>query len=194
MKLLDLLVPRIPRNTISGVVWVTLAGALAGGLYGVIHDQMTYSIGPEYFTRLKFDQFHYARPANGSERWFAAKIGFLASWWVGALTAWVLARVSIRKNRTLPRPGLFARAFAIVFLTSMVAAVCGYLWARVLEEIGYSKAWLEWLADLGVTDIPSFMEVACIHNASYLGGGIGMILGVFYLIRHKKREASLAKS
>ena len=35
-------------------------GALIAGLYGVVHDQITYSMSPEYFTRLKFFQFRYA--------------------------------------------------------------------------------------------------------------------------------------
>ena len=37
-----------------------VVGALIAGVYGVFHDQITYSISPEYFTRLKFLQFHYA--------------------------------------------------------------------------------------------------------------------------------------
>jgi len=61
------------------MVGYSLVGAVMASVYGVMHDQFTYSISPEYFTRLKFLQFQYADfglPA----RFFVAEIGFLATW------------------------------------------------------------------------------------------------------------------
>ena len=57
-------------------------GSLFAGAYGVLHDQVTYSICPEYFTRLKFSQFNFAN-FGLSPRIFVAEIGFLATCWVG---------------------------------------------------------------------------------------------------------------
>src|SRR5262249_1358281 len=58
------------------------AAVLVAGLFGMIHDQISYSVSTEYFTKFKFIQFHML-DAGVPERIRAAKVGFLASWWMG---------------------------------------------------------------------------------------------------------------
>ena len=41
---------------------------------------------------------------------------------------------------------------------------------------------------LGVTDIRAFVQVAYIHNASYLGGLVGLIAAIAFLQCLKKAE------
>lgn len=96
--------PRFSFSHLARGLLVAAIGAVVGGLYGIVHDQVTYSISEEYFTRNKFHQFAYARPSFDSPRWFAGIIGFLATWWVGALVAWVLVRVSISREGQLASP------------------------------------------------------------------------------------------
>ena len=101
-------------------------GAFVAGFYGVLHDQITYSISPEYFTRMKFLQFHYA-DFGLPPRVFVAEIGFLATWWVGLIAGWFLARVAVPAF-----PGRSARApilqgFAIMFASALSAALVGFL-------------------------------------------------------------------
>ncbi|MDA7920179.1 hypothetical protein N9B73_00355 [Verrucomicrobiales bacterium] len=188
MKLVDLIYPSIPLSTVGRIAALTAAGALVGGFYGVLHDQVTYTIGPEYFTRFKFDQFSYARPALDSPRLFAGIIGFLASWWVGALTAWVLARVSVKREGLLPPHRVVAKSFALVFATTMVSGVIGYCWGLYRRTTGHSEGWRDWMAELGVIDEKAFMTVGYIHNASYIGGSVGMFFGIMYLIRWWQKE------
>ncbi|MEC5126237.1 hypothetical protein VSU19_05720 [Verrucomicrobiales bacterium BCK34] len=185
MKRVDLIYPRIPLSTVRRVAALTFAGALVGGFYGVLHDQITYTIGPEYFTRFKFDQFSYARPAIDSPRLFVGIIGFLASWWVGALVGWVLSRISVRREGAFPPNGVFAKAFSLVFATTIVAGAIGYAWGLYRRTTGYSDGWRDWMGDLGVVDEASFMSVGYIHNASYMGGCVGMFLGILYLLRFR---------
>ena len=58
------------------------AAMLAAGLFGVLHDQISYTVSDEYFTKFKFIQFGL-RDAFLSERVQVALVGFLASWWMG---------------------------------------------------------------------------------------------------------------
>ena len=56
---------------------------LLAGLYGILHDQVTYTIAPEYFTKFKYGQFGFEPAWFGGHRQTVAAIGFLATWWTG---------------------------------------------------------------------------------------------------------------
>ena len=165
-------------------------GAIVAGVYGILHDQVSYSISQEYFTRLKFLQFHYA-DFGWSQRVFVAEIGFLATWWVGFFAAWFIARVTVP---AFPRPVAFRyslHGFVIVFAVALAGFIVGYL-LGALHGPDYS-AWDDLAEALGILDVPSFVRVAYIHNASYLGGLIGLVAAIVYVRRRRNTEqASVA--
>ena len=47
--------PPIPLRAWRGMLLAAAAGAMLAGVYGILHDQVTYTISEEYFTRFKFD-------------------------------------------------------------------------------------------------------------------------------------------
>lgn len=136
-------------------------GALVSASYGVIHDQLTFSISREYFSQFKFVQFAWAdpRPALG-ERGFVAVIGILASWWVGAFAGWFLGRIAIwRTGEPLPiSQGL--QAFARIFVW---AVSLGFLAGILAPSSGTPEIAI------------AFNRVGQIHNFGYLGAAIGLI-------------------
>src|SRR5713226_9438669 len=70
----------LKRLLVYGLL-VVLA-VLVAGLYGVVHNQISYTVSPEYFTKFKFRQFGLVdTPLPGRVR--ASMVGFLASWWIG---------------------------------------------------------------------------------------------------------------
>src|SRR5438105_15227373 len=91
---MNILYPKLRRAWLPALFGHAVIGALLAGCYGALHDQVTYSISPEYFTRLKFSQFHYAN-FGLPPRIFVAEIGFLASWWVGLFAGWFIARIAV---------------------------------------------------------------------------------------------------
>ena len=159
-----------------------MVGAVLAGLYGLIHDQVTYSISPEYFTKLKFAQFHYADfglPA----RIFVAEIGFLATWWVGLVAGWFIARISVPTFSRQEAARCCARGFLIVIAFGFGAGIIGYV-LGLLHGSDYSS-WESMAANLGVVDLPSFVRVAYIHNAGYLGGLVGLVSAIIHLRNRK---------
>ncbi len=176
---MDILYPRIAPREWGRILALAAQGALIAGLYGIAHDQITYTISPEYYTEFKFEQFRYA-DLGWPLRWHVAEIGFLATWWVGLFSGWFLARSGVRR---FPREQLafrVRRAFVCVFLSALlsgaVAGLVGYftLHGKTLE------AWNGWAA---VRDLRRFAIVGYIHDGGYLGGLIGLVLGVLYLRR-----------
>jgi hypothetical protein len=61
----------------------TILAIFIAGIYGALHDQITFSISPEYFTVFKFEQFGFSDWGNNSPRLTTAIIGFMATWWMG---------------------------------------------------------------------------------------------------------------
>jgi hypothetical protein len=51
------------------------AAVLVAGLFGMIHNQISYSVSDEYFTKFKFIQFHLLDP-DVPERIAPPKLGF----------------------------------------------------------------------------------------------------------------------
>jgi hypothetical protein len=181
--MINILYPKIRAAELPGMLGYAVAGSLLAGLYGVIHDQVTFSISPEYFARLKFAQFHYA-DFRLPPRVFVAEIGFLATWWVGLVAGWFIARVAVPACSPPEALRRCARGFLIVIACGFAATIIGYV-LGLLHGADYS-AWESMASRLGIVDLPSFVRVAYIHNASYLGGLIGLVAAVIYLRQQKQ--------
>jgi hypothetical protein len=172
------ILPRIPLADLPALLAFTLAGCLVAGCYGVLHDQITFWIGPEYFYNFKFHQFSYADLGLG-DRVFVSCIGFLATWWVGLIIGWILAR---RILSTCPKRTAYQRicaGFLIVFATAASAGILGYLYGLWRGPDADYSAWQPVLREYRVSDVWPFMRVAYIHNAGYIGGLVGLLLTYF---------------
>ena len=152
---------------------LALAGAVIAGGFGILHDQITYTISPEYFTRMKFDQFRRA-DFGFPPRVFVAEIGFLATWWVGLIAAWFLARVALPKFES---PGKRVMvAMAIIVGITVLSGTAGYFAGPGL--LGNRPGWRDALDSFGVLDATAFNRVAGIHLGSYAGAFLGWIAHV----------------
>ena len=175
------LVPEISIRDLPFIVALAVAGAFLAGIYGVVHDQITFAISPEYFTNLKFEQFHYARVEN--ERLFVAIIGFLATWWAGCIIAWFLARRLVPGQNRKTAVLKMLKGFAVVFISALIAGLAGYtygIWRG--PDADYSK-WEPFISPFAIKDTYAFVRVAYIHDASYLGGLLGLIAAMVFIRR-----------
>jgi len=170
--------PRLHQQDLSFLAGSAVAGALAAGLYGILHDQITYTLSPDYFTCLKFIQFSYA-DFGWPVRCLVAEIGFLASWWVGLMGGWFLARLALPGRSRPAATRLVAQGIGIILLSAALTATTG--WLTVRSGAVPLESWQTTAVSLGVQDIPHFTETAWIHNGSYLGAVIGLILSLLYL-------------
>jgi hypothetical protein len=154
-----------------------IVGALLAGAYGILHDEITFSISPEYFTKLKFNQFDYADFGLG-DRVFVATVGFLATWWVGFIAAWFLARRLIPNQLRSRAYCQLRSAFACVFAVGLLFGTIGFiygLWRGPNADYSY---WAPAVDELGIADTWAFVRVAYIHNAGYFGALIGLIIAL----------------
>jgi hypothetical protein len=181
---MNLIFPRFPLKDLPLIFSLTVLGAGIAGLYGIIHDEISYSISEEYFTKLKFNQFSYA-DFGFSVRVHVAEIGFLATWWVGFFSGWFLARYcSLHFSAELTiRYTLqgFAVILGCAFVFGLAGFVVGYYW---LEGV-HLLSWEGFQDRLGIDDLRDFARVGYIHNSGYLGALFGLLGEILYLRRIK---------
>ena len=136
--MLKYLIPRIAWADLPPMFGMAFLGAIVAGMYGVLHDQITFSIGPEYFTNLKFQQFYADFLVDTSVcfmYWSSYPLGG-----VGFVIAWFLSRRLIPKQpRGLAYRGIFT-GFAIVF-GGIIAGLGGYFYGIWRGPVDYSGWW-----------------------------------------------------
>lgn len=165
-------------------VLMLILAAIVAGIYGLLHDQISYTFSNEYFTRFKFIQFNipwaYENPRLG-----AAYVGVLATWWVGAIIFLILGLFGFMFASPKEMAVNLAKSFMVVviiaFLTGLFGLGLGYYEVNDITISSY----MIWVTP-GVTNPIQFARVGYMHNASYLGGLIGLIFGVIYLFVRKK--------
>lgn len=161
---------------------------MIGGLYGILHDQLTYSISPEYYTKFKFYQFGLMDLGNEAifpnPRMEVSIVGFMATWWMGLPIGLILGLVGLIRT---DYKRMFTVTMRSIFITVIVAFLTG------LVGLAYGKFYLadqgvDWWLPENLIDTENFISVGSMHNFSYLGGLIGLIAGIVYSILQKKKR------
>lgn len=158
-------------------------GIFAAIAYGIVHDQITIRICPEYFT------IGHPRIVPTSDLTLLALFwGVFATWWVGLAAGIVLAASArIGSRPKWPASRLVKPVFAIGAGSALLATIAG--------SVGYLLAnnGIVYLLPHLAKRIPrsahvSFLTDLWIHNASYAGGILGSIGLAIYIWRSRGHE------
>ncbi len=173
------------------LTWLALIACamLIAGAYGALHDQISFSIAPEYFTRFKYSQFGLAGSAL-PDRAKAALIGFLATWWMGLPIGWVVGAFGF-----LHRPaGLMfrrsLRAFGVVVIVALAVGLggLGYGWFFASHD---PADYRDWFIPQDLEHPAHYLAVGYMHNFSYLGGIVGLVGGVISQFLQRKPQPEI---
>jgi|GEM_PF-1511835 len=154
---------------------------LLASVFGIIHNQISYTIAPSYFTDFKFNQFHMQEYATQAPRFYASLIGVYATWWFGMIIGIVLLIASslcypisiMRKQISL--------ALKKVFITTICFTVTGII-------LGFFNASVL-INPLIPETMYRFLLAGTMHNCSYLGGIIGLIYATFMIIKTRDKKS-----
>lgn len=118
---------RLVLLPISLVFACVLAGA-----YGVIHDQISYTVAPSYYHDFKFIQF--AIDPTLHNRLGASIVGWNASWWMGILIGLPIyaAGLLVPQNSEFCRH--YVRAAIVVVITTLLIGLTALALSYVLIE------------------------------------------------------------
>lgn len=147
-------------------------GCILCGVYGALHDQVSYTLSPDFFHYGLFN--HFDIPEALRNRLGASIVGWQGSWWMGLFVCTPVLLVGL----ILPGSLYFTRclsAFGIITATALFVGMSGIAYAVLNPD------------DYGPNDWGGVM-----HNFSYLGGFLGIFTGSGYLIWQRARIASVA--
>jgi hypothetical protein len=167
-----------------GIISLTIfISCIIAGIYGIVHDQITYSISEEYFTKFKFIQFGFHQIEYLSNREIVTIIGFFATWWMGLIIGTILGLTGLIFSDHKQMRKMIVKAITITIAVSIISGFAGYLIGKFyLSETGVS--W--WMPD-NLEHKRDFITVGSIHNFSYLGGVLGLLTGISYMIIQKSK-------
>lgn len=167
--------------------FVVICTIIIASCFGILHDQITYSISPEYYTKFKFIQFELVDEGmtlQAGQRSAAIVVGIMATWWMGLFIGFIYAGILLffKEQKNIYR--IYFQAVVLTFIITILASIFGYFYAKIhLLETG-----VDWFIPEGVIDVNSFICAGSIHNASYIGGVTGCMAGTLYLLIKKKTE------
>ena len=155
----------------KGVLSIVLLGiaCLVAGLYGAVHNQISYSVAPEYFTEFKFHQFRIDPALR--HRVGASIVGWHASWWMGIVIGVVVIPLGWLVRGARHYFFAMLRVYAVIVTTTCTVGL-------VALAHGYG------------TLVSPFARAGQMHNFSYLGGLLGIVVGgVCIIVKHRRWSA-----
>jgi hypothetical protein len=158
-----------------------LAAMVLCGLFGALHDQISYSVSREYFTLFKFPQFGI--DPEGGERLGAASVGFQATWWMGVPIGAMLSTIGLFSPDVRGMLRETFSSFVLVTGVTLFAGIVGLIGGLVTFISFASPAPSGWFVPRGVQRLPAFLCAGAMHNASYIGGAVGLLIAAVWLAR-----------
>lgn len=154
-------------------LWLTLAVVLSV-CYGVINDQLTVTLSPEYFSVFKRRQFAFLLETFSLDaaptRVQAAAVGAAATWWFGGLLGFTLGAFALSRCSTLDFLRLVLRVLAAAAIFSVAAGFAAFLlWPLVRPTPA------DWPFLSGIADARKAWAVGWWHNGAYSGAVFGTL-------------------
>lgn len=156
----------VSRETLTIILLPTCAAIL----YGIVMDQITIRVCPEYFT-----VFHPHILNTGSLTLLALAWGVIATWWAGAIAGVAFAFAA--RAGSLPKLSWrrFTRPLAILaVLLAATSVAAGFAGAWMVNS-GTLPAVQAWSAGMPLDKQAAFMADAFAHVCNYVVGALGCL-------------------
>jgi hypothetical protein len=175
------------------IVWINLAMA-AAVLYGIVNDQVTVSLAPEYFSLFKRRQFAPLLQglgwADAPLRLQAVAIGAAATWWFGLLLGMAVSLVGTVGRRPRLTSRQFLKAVASVILiaagASLLFGAVAFLAEPALRDLSQEEQTIYEGMFGAIRNWRGFFAVGWWHTGAYLGGLVGTILVCAWVRRWRR--------
>lgn len=180
------------------LIGLIIVSCLLAGLYGILHDQLTYTISPEYYTKFKFYQFGLIDIGNEAiftnPRIVVSVVGVLATWWMGISIGLILGFTGLIHNSWRTMFKVTFKAFLLTILIAFATGILGLVYGQIYLVEKSRSEFESWIIPENLIDFESFIKVGSMHNFSYIGGLTGLIGGLAFTLTQwrklKQKESS----
>jgi hypothetical protein len=171
-----------------GVFLLFIAAAtLAAGAFGAFHDQISYTVSPEYFTKFKFHQFRLL-DAGVPERVRAAEVGFFATWWMGLLLGPLVGAAGFLQRDAILMRRALAWSLALVLGFTLLFAIGGLIYGYAQTTNVNPAEYRGWYVPEELVHPRNFLCAGYMHNAAYLGGVLSVPVAWIFQIAYRQRH------
>jgi hypothetical protein len=153
---------------------------LASVLYGLIHDQITIRICPQYFTI-----WHPHVIETDSLTVLALVWGVIATWWMGAFLGILVGGSATFGQWPIPSFNYIFKCILWIMGASAIGAILAGLIAWQIHAIAPAFIMREQIASLDLETQRRFTIDLFIHNASYNVAPIGAIIASIFIWRRR---------
>ncbi len=138
-----------------------VAACVVAAAYGAVHNQISYTVSSEFFVEYQFGKFDI--PPEMWNRTGATLIGILATWWMGL----VIGIPTLLLGLMMPGWKAYVKhsliAFGVVAGTALLVGLAALVRAYFQSNSPPDRA-------------------GTMHDFGYVGGGVGLLAAVAYLI------------
>ena len=167
-----------------------VTAVLVAGAFGALHDQISYTVSHEYYTRFKFHQFGLLNDGI-PERIRAAEVGFLASWWMGIPLGLLIGVMGLvqRSAEQMRRALCWSLMFVIAF--TFAFALIGLLYGHYQTQQFDLAAYTGWYIPQGLEHPRSFLCAGYMHNCAYLGSVLALPIVLIFNLLYRRRSRAV---
>lgn len=163
---------------------IILITPIIAGFYGVIHDQISFMISNEYYTKFKFDQFGVG-PAV-PYRLGVSYVGWMATWWMGIPLGIVIGLIGLIHFDWKLMFKAYYKSLPWILCVALLTGFCGLIYGKLFLIDND----LNWFIPDNLIDRKHFIMVGSMHNFSYIGGLTGLITGIIYQLEFKRKTGA----
>ena len=164
------------------LILIVIISIILASIYGIFHNQISYSISNEYFTKFKLGQFGLEAYPD-TVRMTIGMVGIWSTWWFGLLIGLINGIVGLFQPTAKI---MWKSAFGATIRTLLIAIGFGVVGILVGKFV-ISNLNDNWNLPADLIDRKSFLTAGTMHNFSYLGGVIGLIYGIIYQLKIRKK-------
>jgi len=160
-----------------------LLGIAMLSLYGMVQDQVSVRLCPEYFTI-----YHNPIPGLTEPTLLGIAWGFLGAWWGGALLGYS-AGICATAGKSPPWPvsRLIVPMLVVIAFVAAVAAICGFAVQTYLQGFAVTVN-AESAEAIPLERRRNVVTVACYHVAAYASAILGSVVLCLWIARKRSME------
>ncbi|MES2485385.1 MAG: hypothetical protein V4581_05460 [Bacteroidota bacterium] len=169
---------------------IAILSCIIAGAYGIINDYFLFKFCPEFFTEFKFVEYGVTDGVTnnaGDNPINIVKVGLMASWWMGLIIGSILGLLSLPIATPKDMYKTLFRSMGITVVITFLMSLAGLMFGRIFLTDYNIEAWGIFIPTENVLYPERFMMCLSMHNFSYIGAIIGMLVGSIFIIRTKRK-------